>query len=113
MRTAARVGDGPAATTKSTQTKPVDGTLTVPFRKLTTVESISLGFRQEWGEFTDAKGKVVGHMMSGAGWGTDALIFEWRGEQITIRASEILAEWVATFDPDGAEGIRKAISGGS
>ena len=97
MRTAARIGDGPVATTQGVLTKRPSGALSVPveFRDLEGVESIALGFRQHMFSLGD-----IGEVATGAGWGTDAIIMRWGDRQCLVRGLDLLAAWVRTFDPD-------------
>jgi len=78
--------------------------LAVPIRdELTGGESIALGYRQMLVSCGDKK--EIGSVSTGAGLGTDFIILEWRGRNATIRGSELLKAWVATFAPEDAEAM--------
>lgn len=111
--TGAAQSGGEKATTKSTLEKEPTGKVTVPIRDCSTIESISLGFRQHMFDLTDDEGNG-GSASTGAGWGTDVIEMSWKNGKdertVVVRGSELLAAWVETFDPAAAKDLRKAIA---
>lgn len=102
---------GKTARTDSTLDKEVTVVLSVPAREIDTIESISLGFRQHMLDMKDRNGNGL-DMGTGAGWGTDAIILNFKDEgvdkQLLVRGSDIAIAWVNTFDPETAGKMREA-----
>jgi len=102
-RTRFASSDGETASTDSVCAKKPT-MLAVPIRdELTGSESIALGFRQPM--VSCGGKKEIGSVSTGAGLGTDFIILEWRGRNATIRGSELLKAWVATFAPEDAKAM--------
>lgn len=83
------------------------------FIPITTLESISLGFRQTMFTLKDKDGNG-GEVCSTGGFGGTTLILEWKdGEvkkQACIDCVDLLARWVETFDPENAKRLREAVA---
>lgn len=104
----------PAKTTtiKDVWAKPTED-IQIPVRKIDTLESIVLGFRQEFFKLTDNEGNG-GTVLSTAGFGGESIILEWKDgdteKQAVIRGTDLLIAWVATFDEKAAAALRKSLS---
>lgn len=111
MRTSASSG-GETASTASTMLKPKDGEIHAFAIPITTLESISLGFRQEAFDLTDKDGNGAS-VSSTAGWGGASLIMEWKDgdveRQAMVRMTDLVIEWVRTFDPEAAKRMEAAV----
>lgn len=103
----------PARTTtiKDVWAKPTED-LQIPIREIDTLESIVLGFRQEFFALTDKDGN--GGTVLTAGFGGESIILEWKDgdteKQAVIRGTDLLIAWVATFDEKAAAALRKSLS---
>jgi hypothetical protein len=102
--------DGRRVTQRDVYTK--DSTpLPVPVREIDTLESITLGFRQNMFDLSDKDGNG-GSVSTSAGLGGEAIILSYQDgdteRQAVIRGSELLIAWVQTFDPKVATLMRKA-----
>lgn len=95
--------DGQTNTTAGVALKEPTGLLGVPFREVSTGESVCLGFRASMISLGDA-----GQVLTGTGMGNEFIELEWKGRKAALRASELLAHWVATFAPEDAEEIMQA-----
>jgi hypothetical protein len=61
-----------------------------------------LALRQSVAELHDEDGKEVGSITTTAGLGGDAVFLEWNGRVGVVRMSQLLREWVKSFDASGA-----------
>jgi len=48
-------------------------------------------------------GDDEGSMMTGSGFGSDAIVMEWHGRRALVRGKDLFTAWVATWDPDSAK----------
>lgn len=85
------------------QKTPID--LPIPVREITTLESITLGFRTEF--FSCAKPRIS--VTSGAGCGSLWITMEAGERHACVNAGELLVAWVRTFDPAFAEQIQASL----
>lgn len=111
MRTTARVG-GESASTEKTMLKPKDGEVQTFAIPITTLESISLGFRAEAFSMTDKDGNGA-TVCSTAGFGGASLIMSWKDgdekREVMVRMTDLVVEWVRTFSPSDAKALEKAV----
>lgn len=83
------------------------------FIPITTLESISLGFRQSMFTLLDKDGNG-GEVLSTGGLGGSTLILEWTDgdvhKQVCVDCVDLLVRWVETFDPKSAQRLREAVA---
>jgi hypothetical protein len=105
--------EGREVSTEGVWKKPSE-TLEIKIRNIDSPEGIALGFRQEMFALTDKKGNG-GRVSTSAGLGGEAIILTWKDKheerRAVIRGSELLLAWVATFQPEIANIMRKAVEG--
>jgi hypothetical protein len=115
VKTTASTSDGKTtsvASTASTMLKPKDGEVLAFAIPITTVESISLGFRVDAFSLTDKDGNGAS-VSSTSGFGGASLIMEWKDgnvkRQAMVRMTDLVVEWVRTFDSDAAKRMEAAV----
>ena len=109
IRTTVAGKDGKPVTIRDTWAiKP--GELTVPFRDIDTIHAITLGFKQSMLDIVDGDGNG-GEIFSGVC--SDAIELRWKHGDVdrtaVVRPTDLLIAWVATFDPEAAAEMRKAV----
>ena len=111
MRVTASSGEGKPITTKDVWKKPPQ-MLEIPIREIGSLESIVLGFRMDMFDLTDDQGNG-GSMTTGAGLGNDAISMTYKKgkteRQAVVKGTELIIAWIATFDAEMAEDMRKAM----
>ncbi len=90
-----------SVSSESVAAKTPDGTLTIPLRELSDVESLACGLRQEMLSIGDKEAK--GTLCTGTGLGSDFILLEWRGRKAVVLGRDLFRLWVATFAPDDAK----------
>lgn len=83
----------------------------VPVTEIDTLESITLGFRQDMFTLADKDGNGLTVMTTG-GFGGTSLILEWKDGEETRKAMmdsvELGIRWVETFDEKNGKRLREA-----
>lgn len=78
---------------RTVKSKPITGTLAIPYREVEPIENAALGFRMEFWELQEDGGEHLARATSGAGCGSEWVVVELRGKSIAIRSTDILLAW--------------------